>query len=1090
MNKENLKSKKIEVNTFNKYKSLVRDISESFMPIPTIFQFFVLNKEKMKDFLTHYYKIYFELRDIFDLIYESDENFNKDKKDILFYINKNNYRENISEFKSSNLFNINKLRGLRDLLLDKICFIDIQDHRNKVELNIKKISEDIENLSNSSLSILEFSDSSLSQDENYNFNLKLNKEDGFHHWEAFENIIIDFSKTENNKEFFKKNAEETIYHKYYNFFYDDNDKKIDKLNSETNAKFKNLKDELDNLKEEIYNYKSKSIKNIKLQQKIKNTTIQNFERTFTPNDYIFNRFVIWNEIQSKRVDNKCFIDPNYMDVSNILEQTNNNIFYIETEKNYNDVISNIFDGIFRINEKVIDLFNDKFEDLKPFIFSGVSFANESFFEKYIDLYYPDLMHYSNIKSLYNNIKKNKYFNIDYDLQMFLPFSDNNRVYLYYIFYNSEFFAGYDYYKLDFIKELYKKIVELNSILKLNSKYIQNNNTNSHFFNLKSKLDNHYSLLKNISSNLEKKYSKIKEEKNYKSLGIFKSFFLIYTKDINNKSYFIDINSEKIIYSDIFEKVIYSKNFCLFFEDGEFSDRNIKETEGKYIEKIFLDLFDNNNLDFIVKENLSIENYNHYIETCLDNPIGKIIFLYPIKVNHENSLGLYVSFFFREHIYDVNSEFFSPIKETINNILDNIETFSYIDVIYSIKNNFNKNSSEVDVLKMLNKTFDNTFETNYFPSIFFISDLYHTEIYNKISFFFNSNENNIIFDISEFKEENIQIEKIFDCSFINDIDINDIKAFKFNLLENFEYEKDLNQKIILVFAYKEYNNFLFDSKYTDEIINMIKKELLVQFFIKRKNIELKNMHEMMFSMLDHKINNDILAYSLKIRSVIKNIKKYSEHIDPKKYSEIISSLEFILSRNKERQKFLDAVKILLSNKANFSGLEDVNIKDYLNNEIDNAIKVKVSSETEDNITDWEKLIVSRNSNLGNIILFREVKEFIGFIFFELLSNAVKYKDNSIENTVEFDITKIKREEHNFLKISVSNVLKEENKKTLNLKEIFNKGKRFGDSKTTSGTGLGLYIIRYITENTFHGRVNAKIDKDRIVISVELDFEKLG
>src|SRR5690606_33913353 len=121
-------------------------------------------------------------------------------------------------------------------------------------------------------------------------------------------------------------------------------------------------------------------------------------------------------------------------------------------------------------------------------------------------------------------------------------------------------------------------------------------------------------------------------------------------------------------------------------------------------------------------------------------------------------------------------------------------------------------------------------------------------------------------------------------------------------------------------------------------------------------------------------------------------------------------------------------------------------------------------------------------------------FLSFIIFETLTNAVKYQDWTLENnTVIFEVRKLLVKPDSFLVISISNLLSKEDKISLsdhkNLSEIFDKGKRAGDDKTTSGTGLGLYIIRNIIEKKFRGKIEPIINESRLYINCYLNLEYL-
>jgi len=212
-------------------------------------------------------------------------------------------------------------------------------------------------------------------------------------------------------------------------------------------------------------------------------------------------------------------------------------------------------------------------------------------------------------------------------------------------------------------------------------------------------------------------------------------------------------------------------------------------------------------------------------------------------------------------------------------------------------------------------------------------------------------------------------------------------------------------------------------------------------LNKKNKELKQLNEFRSNMLDT-VSHELRTPLTSIQGYVSRLLRQDIVIDDETKQK---SLKVIKQQSERLSRLIEDILVipdLDSNKLNFE-IKPVSISSVIENSL-LLVKNNAGKEIINNFNMEDKNVLGDNDRLEQV-------------FVNLIENAVKYGKNDSPITIDYEL------KENKLLISVKNdydVIPREKLKTL-----FNKFTRIDDSttRTTRGTGLGLYIVKGLVES---------------------------
>ncbi len=297
------------------------------------------------------------------------------------------------------------------------------------------------------------------------------------------------------------------------------------------------------------------------------------------------------------------------------------------------------------------------------------------------------------------------------------------------------------------------------------------------------------------------------------------------------------------------------------------------------------------------------------------------------------------------------------------------------------------------------------------------------------------------------------------------------------------------------------------EYREKILSAIKPLLIPGNNFSPKTENLYFEEELKSEIERTKILKSILAGSDEVSTKWKEF-QYTFYLDTDEahmlmYEEAKTFIKVLISKlfinavtHSSSSKIENHEKLIIVN--NLSEIEIIPYKNYivwkngLKKKISESLfitenKTEISNLFSDNVPD-SPLIITPEQFRKNDFPNERI-----YYFYINHDNLPEYPNTKFE-PVEFYFKTYNENMIDKLQISVLNRLSDNDKKffseEINLKNIFEKGKRSENTINHSGTGLGLYIIKYITEERFNGKVGARIiNNDKIEISCYFDIKYL-
>lgn len=544
-------------------------------------------------------------------------------------------------------------------------------------------------------------------------------------------------------------------------------------------------------------------------------------------------------------------------------------------------------------------------------------------------------------------------------------------------------------------------INKNGVLEIEeiSKKLENHDA----FMLDKKLDYLYILDQNLNNTIENFKKNVFDLKNVLFFPKFKNkdevYFKLNLTDFQKKSLV-----DQLITEDFESRFkIDSKNFINNIQNAKikssvlenvFEDNNPKyfsnELSGQDNPKIyFTSPTSESLLNSFVSQMLSLFNPMEF--NNLSNIINSLLFtssssedkrvtslVYPLNLNQENNIGFFL-FIFDSDLIDFHYsngssviDLITPLFNIVEQFLSQVEKDIYIDLNTKISNDLlmNKNSNLIESLNINTRVTSNT---AIFPSFYFINQATHPDTFSSIV---STLSNPFIDKKSDYQElmvdienlNSLKLDKILTCGIFNKEELKLLKAVHIFYLDKFE-GRNISKPIIFILGFKSNNIFLYQNMYKNHFISFI-KEYIYSFLRKEEIISLKNTHEMMFGMLEHKINNDIIAYDPKLKEIQKLFKKNFPNQNSEDYFLIEEHLNFIIASNSERGKTLKAIRPLFLDNQKTSGQTiNIQIADFFKEEIEKARQVKVAID-ELRLEKWKSFQYKITSNLENIEIYNE------------------------------------------------------------------------------------------------------------------------
>ncbi len=211
-------------------------------------------------------------------------------------------------------------------------------------------------------------------------------------------------------------------------------------------------------------------------------------------------------------------------------------------------------------------------------------------------------------------------------------------------------------------------------------------------------------------------------------------------------------------------------------------------------------------------------------------------------------------------------------------------------------------------------------------------------------------------------------------------------------------------------------------------------------LKKKNKELKQLNEFRSNMIDT-VSHEFRTPLTSIQGYTSRLLRQDIEIDEDTKQKSLKIIKKQAERLKRMIEDLLVIPDIEGARLNFD-VKPVSISSIIENSV-TLVKNDAKKEIINNISDCEALIFADNDRIEQV-------------FVNLIENAIKYSKDDSEITLDYELRE------NKLVVSVKNdydIIPREKLKTL-----FDKFTRIDDSttRTTRGTGLGLYIVKGLVE----------------------------
>ncbi len=211
-------------------------------------------------------------------------------------------------------------------------------------------------------------------------------------------------------------------------------------------------------------------------------------------------------------------------------------------------------------------------------------------------------------------------------------------------------------------------------------------------------------------------------------------------------------------------------------------------------------------------------------------------------------------------------------------------------------------------------------------------------------------------------------------------------------------------------------------------------------LKKKNKELKQLNEFRSNMIDT-VSHEFRTPLTSIQGYTSRLLRQDIEIDEDTKQKSLKIIKKQAERLKRMIEDLLVIPDIEGARLNFD-VKPVSISSIIENSV-TLVKNDAKKEIINNISDCEALIFADNDRIEQV-------------FVNLIENAIKYSKDNSEITLDYELRE------NKLVVSVKNdydIIPREKLKTL-----FDKFTRIDDSttRTTRGTGLGLYIVKGLVE----------------------------
>lgn len=224
-------------------------------------------------------------------------------------------------------------------------------------------------------------------------------------------------------------------------------------------------------------------------------------------------------------------------------------------------------------------------------------------------------------------------------------------------------------------------------------------------------------------------------------------------------------------------------------------------------------------------------------------------------------------------------------------------------------------------------------------------------------------------------------------------------------------------------------------------------------LKKKNRELKQLNEFRSNMVDT-VSHEFRTPLTSIQGYTSRLLRQDIEIDEETKQKSLKVIKKQAERLKRMIEDLLVIPDIEGARLNFD-LKPVSISSVIENSV-TLVKNDAKKEIINNISDCEALILADNDRIEQV-------------FVNLIENAIKYSKDDSDITLDYELRE------NKLVVSVKNdydIIPREKLKTL-----FDKFTRIDDSttRTTRGTGLGLYIVKGLVE-AMNGEIRIYSNKD--------------
>ena len=211
-------------------------------------------------------------------------------------------------------------------------------------------------------------------------------------------------------------------------------------------------------------------------------------------------------------------------------------------------------------------------------------------------------------------------------------------------------------------------------------------------------------------------------------------------------------------------------------------------------------------------------------------------------------------------------------------------------------------------------------------------------------------------------------------------------------------------------------------------------------LKKKNKELKQLNEFRSNMIDT-VSHEFRTPLTSIQGYTSRLLRQDIEIDEDTKQKSLKIIKKQAERLKRMIEDLLVIPDIEGARLNFD-LKPVSISSIIENSV-TLVKNDAKKEIINNVEDCEALVLADNDRIEQV-------------FVNLIENAIKYSKDNSDITLDYELRE------NKLVVSVKNdydIIPREKLKTL-----FDKFTRIDDSttRTTRGTGLGLYIVKGLVE----------------------------